>query len=467
LVEQTIKKRHHVQHISTSISPKEDNYFMALNIENRFDNARATIYCCQWNTLDSTLISTILTNLIELESFSWISQCDKAIKIQKSNYNQNNTLELDYTFTESAAAAKSDIAVDILSSKRRYKNHNRWHSGSWDPQFQDTTAASHQTLRKNKFLSSSSLFSTSTSSTSSPKLNPTRVMSSYPDKQPWLIQNSSNKEDELDEDDDEQMMTKSLKDELRIEVDHIPKLIISLPDNSKWSNKFAQLCVRCYKRPNNSTKSGYVIQILHPFRLLQYFKQDVGLGEEETMKLDDDDEEDSTIRVNLIMKISPDNRFIVNDNEWPIRTWNISEEDDEKSSSSSNNSSGDDGENDDIFVDGMENIDTHITPPPLNNSTLPLPPKLRLVPDQSYQSLGDTEKQGSTAVIDKVQDRNQTVTKETFDQTEPVSPQQQQQQPSLIAPEQKVKEFTAPGQQQTLNQKDPPQKITATKKVKE
>jgi hypothetical protein len=51
-----------------------------------------------------------------------------------------------------------------------------------------------------------------------------------------------------------------------------------------------------------------------------------------------------------------------------------------------------------------------------------------------------------------------------------LSPQQQQQQPqqlSLIAPEQKVKEFTAPGQQQTLNQKDPPQKITATKKVKE
>jgi hypothetical protein len=71
------------------------------------------------------------------------------------------------------------------------------------------------------------------------------------------------------------------------------------------------------------------------------------------MKLDDDDEEDSTIRVNLIMKILPDNRVIVNDNEWPIRTWNISEEKDEKSSSSSNNSSDDDGENDDIFVDGM------------------------------------------------------------------------------------------------------------------
>lgn len=337
LVEQTVKKRHHVQYISTSID--DNNYFMCIFIENRFDNARATIYY-QWNGMNSNLIvSTILSSLIKLKPFPWISQCDKAIKVQKSTY-QNNQFELEYSFTEQNYDNQKIVAVDILDNNKRH-----WHTGSWDQSLEN-----HQTLRKNKFLSSSSLLFSS-----SPKLNATRVMSSYPDKQ----QNWNH------DDEDDEITSKSLKDELRIEVNDIPELIISLPDNSKWSNKFAQLCVRCYKRPSNTNKSAYVIQILHPYKLMQYFEQD--LGQEETMKLDD---EENIIKVNLVLKTSPNQKFIVNDNEWPVRSWNLSTHEDTSCSASD--------EEDDIFVDGMENIDSAVVEPIINPPT-----KLQLTPRTS------------------------------------------------------------------------------------
>lgn len=335
LVEQTLKKRHHVQYISTSIH--DTNYFMCVNIENRFDNARATIYY-QWNGI-SPILTTILLGLINLKPFPYISQCDKAIKVQSSTYGDNQ-FKLEYTFTEQSYDSQQIIAVDILDNK------HHWHSRSWDQSLEN-----HHTLRKNKFLSSSSLLFSS-----SPKLNPTRVMSSYPDKQQHIVPWN-------DDDEEDEITSKSLKDELRIEVNDVPELIISLPDNSEWSNKFAQLCVRCYKRPSNNNKSGYVIQILHPYKLMQYFHQDI--GQEETMKLDDEE-----IQVRLVLKPSPNQRFIVNDNEWPIRSWNLSAHEDTSCSASD--------EEDDIFVDGMENIDSAVVEPIITPPT-----KLQLTPQNS------------------------------------------------------------------------------------
>lgn len=441
MVEQTIKKRHHVEYISTPVPTsstsaavtESNQHFMVIEVENRFGNARATIYLGGWNKNEEqveTLISNLLMDLIEVKPFPWISQCDKAIQIQKSIYSQD-ILDLEYTFTEDHEKDDS-AAVEINNKKTRAYHHHRWHSGSWDQQADNT-----QTLRKNKFLSSSSLLFSG--SNTSPKLTPSRVMSSYPDKQQnsWLS-NRSDLDMEEEEDEQEMMMTKSLKDELRIEVDYIPKLIISLPEYIQWSNKFAQLCVRCYRRPATTTKrSSYVIQVLHPYKLLQYFKQQDNNDIEETMKLDDEEEEASTIKVNLILKVSPDdNQFIVNDNEWPVRLWNLSEEDD-KSSSSSSSGGEEEEENEDIFVDGMENIDTIATP-----TTNILPPPL--LSNQS-SSFDNTEKQGPSVINKEVLPT--TTKKIQQNQAETFLPLQS---PDSVAADQKV---VSKEQRQTLNQK--------------
>ncbi|KAI7889902.1 uncharacterized protein EV154DRAFT_268848 [Mucor mucedo] len=333
-VEQTIKKRHHVQYISTSIN--DSDYFMCIHFENRFDHARATVY--YQHNISHSIATTLLSGLVQLKPFPYISQCDKAIKIQTSSYT-NNQFELEYTFTEQNYDNGQIVAVDILDNKRHH-----WHSRSWDQSLEN-----HQTLRKNKFLSSSSLLFPS-----SPKLNRTRVMSSYPDKQPFW-----NDDEEEEGDEDLKVTSQSLKDELRIEVNDVPELTISLPDNHEWSDKFAQLCVRCYKRP---MAAGYVIQILHPYKLMQYFHEE----QEETMKLDEQED----IRVRVVLKPSSQHKFIVNDNEWPVRSWNLSTHEDRSCSASD--------EEDDIFVDGMENMDSAVVEPIITP-----PPKLQFSPQSS------------------------------------------------------------------------------------
>lgn len=312
---------------------------MCIHFENRFDHARATVFYQQ--NISHSIATTLLSALVQLKPFPYISQCDKAIKVQASSYTKNQ-FELEYTFTEQNYDNGQIVAVDILDNKRHH-----WHSRSWDQSLEN-----HQTLRKNKFLSSSSLLFSS-----SPKLNRTRLMSSYPEKQPMIPWN----DDEDEEDESLEVTSQSLKDELRIEVNDVPELTISLPDNNEWSDKFAQLCVRCYKRP---MAGGYVIQILHPYKLMQYFHE----GQEETMKLDEEEE----IRVRVVLKPSPHHKFIVNDNEWPVRSWNLSTHEDNSCSASD--------EEDDIFVDGMENMDSAVVEPIITS-----PPKLQFSPQSSNE----------------------------------------------------------------------------------
>lgn len=333
LVEQTIKRKHHIQHISTSVND-DDNYLLCIHIENRFDSARATVYY-QWNkAFSTTLISTSLSKLIHLKPFPWVSQCDKAIQILRSVYIGENEFELEYTFTEQNS--KNDVAMDILSNKGYHHHHKRWPSGSWDQQQRQQQQQPDQTLRKNNFLSSSSLIFSA-----SPKLSATRVMSSYPDKGPAGILSFATNEINNE---DSSVSTDKNKEELRIEVDYIPKLNIKLMGNEAWSNKFTHLCVRCYKKPT----SGYIIQILHPHNLMQYFEEEI--GEEETMKLDDEEKE--AIQVHIQLGTSPENHLLVNNNEWPVRSWNLSGNGEASSSTSEEENE----EDEDIFVDGMENI---------------------------------------------------------------------------------------------------------------
>lgn len=301
---------------------------MCILIENRFDHARATIYYHQ----DKEMAVNLISNLLSLKPFPYISQCDKAIQIQQLNYKEKE-FDLTYLFTEQNYNCQ-ELPRDILD-----------HHQSWD---------NHQTLRKNKFLSSSSLLFSS-----SPNLN-TKIMSSYPEKHSFLPSSS-------DDDDDDDVTSTSLTDELRIELDHIPQLSISLLDNAHWSNKFAQLCVRCYKKPNK-----FILQILHPYNLMQYFNDD--------MKLDDGE---NSMQVHLVLKVSQHQKFIVNDNEWPIRSWRSKHEDTSCSASE---------QEDDIFVDGMENIIDHVPSDqtidilPIQ-STPPLPQQQQLSQAQPVQIL--------------------------------------------------------------------------------
>lgn len=332
---------------------------MAIEIENLFDaikttTARATIYL-QWIKPTLATPSFTLTGLIQLEPYPWISQCDALITIQKLEYDNDGECRIDYIYQQQDISQLPQAAVDI---HQKINHHNRWHSGSWDQQPQQ-----QQTVRKNKFLTSSSLLFTSSSANSSPQLHPIAANSSYPDKQhsnmmPWLIGG--------DDDEDQHATTYKLdKDELRIQVADIPQITITLPERLEWSDKFAQLCVRCYRRNQTSRQQNgsYVIQILHPQKMMQYF-----IEEEESMRLDDDEDIDP-ILVNVVISKSNNQKFIVNENEWPIRSWTFTSDDD-----------GDDDEyqekeeeEDDIFVDGMEELiqETNVTNDMQNISSLP------------------------------------------------------------------------------------------------
>ncbi|KAI7898276.1 uncharacterized protein BX663DRAFT_564806 [Cokeromyces recurvatus] len=103
----------------------------------------------------------------------------------------------------------------------------------------------------------------------------------------------------------------------------IPDITISIINKSQWSDKLAQLCVHLYSKQDN-----YLIEVAHPHNLLQHF------------------DNDQSIQIQLIIKKSLNNTFIVNGKEWPVMIMNKGEEED--------------GESDDIFVDGIEENDTDI-----------------------------------------------------------------------------------------------------------
>lgn len=270
-------------------------------IEMKEDYARATVYY-QWEkstsvTYTTSSLSTLLSNLIKVQPFPYISQCHKSISIQHVQYeNSNLDIEYLYQFNEDPSLLPAP-AVDIHQKMNRSQ---RWHSGSWDQQ-QDRSS---QTLRKNKFMTSSLLF-TSSSANSSPQLNPTT--SSYPSHKmvPW-----ANEEDEEDH-------LIQPKDELTIHTPYIPNLIISLPDkNEQFLQSFTQLCVNCYQHQNI-----YIIQIMHPQKFIQY------LNQEPTETLDD--EQDKPIKVKLSITKSSDEVCRVNQTEWPIKPWKSEEEEEE------------------------------------------------------------------------------------------------------------------------------------------
>ncbi|KAI8646295.1 hypothetical protein BD408DRAFT_410519 [Parasitella parasitica] len=344
-LEQTTCTKQTVQFIAASSTLE---FYFAIEInENRFDAnattaARATIYL-QWMKPTLSTPSATLTRLIQLEPYPWISQCDQAIAVRKLEYDKDGRCRIDYVYQQKLEEMGQlpHAAVDI---RQKINHPSRWHSGSWDQQ--------QQTVRKNKFLTSSSLLFGSSSANSSPQLRPITANSSYPDKQhsnsmmmmmPWLVA-------EDDEEDRRASSTASAyrldKDELRIQVAYIPHITITLPERLRWSDKFAQLCVRCYRRQPHES---YVIQILHPQKMIQYFIEEEE-EEEESMRLDDDED---PMPVSVTISKSNSQKFIVNKNEWPIRPWAFSSDEDEDDDDGHQD---DKKQEDDIFVDGMEEL---------------------------------------------------------------------------------------------------------------
>ncbi|KAK4513276.1 uncharacterized protein ATC70_011844 [Mucor velutinosus] len=346
------------------------DFFWAIEIEHRYDSdtttaARATMYL-QW--IKPTLVTPLVTlnRLIQLDSFPWISQCDQAITVKKLDYDKTNNSNccIEYIYQQQQADLTSlpqaVTAVDI----HQKMNHptSKWrHSGSWDPQQQQQQQQQQQTVRKNKFLGSSSLIFTSSSSvTSSPQLHPMTGNFSYPDKQhhymmPWL---TADGDDEMDSDENQQKLYTLDRDELRVQVAYIPQITLALPEKLEWSDKFAQLCVRCYRRPasrlhqqQEQQNDSYVIQILHPQHMMQYFVE----KEEESMRLDDE-EEDDPLLVSVTISRSDSQKFCVNQNEWPIRSWALSSEEEDIDDEEEEEEDDDDDDDDDIFVDGMEEL---------------------------------------------------------------------------------------------------------------
>ncbi|CEP18581.1 hypothetical protein [Parasitella parasitica] len=397
-LEQTACSRQAVQFIAASSTL---DFFFAVEIKDASatTTARATVYL-QWPRPTLSTPSATLARLIQLKPYPWIKQCDETIDVKKLEYDTDEKCRIDYIYhnQQQALQAMSPLphaAVDIR--RQNINSPSRWHSGSWDQQ--------QQTVRKNKFLTSSSLMFSSPSANSSPQLRPMAANSSYPDKQhsnsvmaSWLA---------AEEDEEDRRASNSVsasnkfdKDELRIQVAYIPQITITLPERLASSDKFAQLCVRCYHRQHQ--RESYVIQILHPQKIMQYFTE----VEEASMRLDDDDDDKGPLSVSVTISKSNSKKFMVNKNEWPIRSWtscSSDDDDDEKDNE-------DKKEEDDIFVDGMEEL-------------APESSTIAYIPTKSSASLIQTNT--SDPVMSKEEaalPETHPLTKNAVDETQPADP---------------------------------------------
>ncbi|KAG1357802.1 hypothetical protein G6F62_001278 [Rhizopus arrhizus] len=302
-------------------------------------------------------MTTLADDLIRLNSLPFVSLCDD-MNIISVEYNDFNTCEIDYQYTKTIQRSTSIITSPPVSIKS-----HQWHSGSWN---QDQSFLS--ATRTTRFLSSPSLFS-------APQF---RSSASYPDRSfaspHW---DTLHQEEEIEK-----------SRELRIKTMDFSNLKISLPKHEAWSDKFIQRCVQCSR-----VKNGCIIHILHPPQLMQYLEEN---------------NPEETLQVKIVLTRSDRDGFTVNDTDWPMQILNYDSQSDEDSSMNDSGSEKDPDE-EDIFVDGMEeleetNYDTEICNQPLLNPTssrLTLPAKdlslpLSTAPDHSTPSiptLNETGKQ--------------------------------------------------------------------------
>jgi hypothetical protein len=326
-VEKVTKRNDSVQLVSVSVSCN-DPYFMIFNLS----STRASIYY-QWSksgsiTYTGSILSKALKELIDLKPFCWPSHYD--LNTIQCTYKHSSQDELEINYVYHQQDTSTSAAVDI------HQNYQpRRHSGSWDHD------RYNQTVRKNKFLSSSLVFTTT-----SPQLRPTSTSrASFPDSRQMMISWTT---DDEEEDLDSTHRLNHHKDTLRLEVKDKFNLIISLPQNQSWSDRFAQLCVSCYRRMSDN---DYVIQIVHPQKLIRYLQDDL---QDEGKQLDD--ELSGSIHVSLSLKRSDNGQCMVNNREWPIRAWTMSSDEEEEDDDDDEEEADVAQDEQDIFVDGMEEL---------------------------------------------------------------------------------------------------------------
>jgi hypothetical protein len=350
-VEKITRKEGHVSYIATSFSQtnqKAKNYLLACDISIHFGVTRLTFfYQSEKNILNMnvpTILSSTVTDFINLELFAWISYCDKEIDI-KNFVLKDKKLELCYGFSSNH---KNNVTTQpLLIQPTSNLNIRRPRSGSWGI---DLNAKSDSTLQKNKFPSTSILLSSST-----PQVIPT---SSYTEGQ--LDKCPSNEQRTNDTANEESEATESI---ITIEAQSQPSISIDLPDHKEWISKFAQLCVRLYQKSNGL----YIIKMIHPSTLLEYLTND-------NIQM-----EDNIIRVKMEIKESILGTCCVNENNWPITSWNpqtVTNPIDDPSTSETD-------DNDDIFVNQMEELGTES--PIIKSQPIKSPTSLSLTPIENRQ----------------------------------------------------------------------------------
>ncbi|OBZ84801.1 hypothetical protein A0J61_07148 [Choanephora cucurbitarum] len=315
-VERVTQKRCQVRYVST-IADHSQSYYFGLQVDL---NQHTVVSYLRWDSVVlnasdvSHMLLSFFNHLTNPPISAWISQCDESIVIQHQSY-QEESYTIDYIYQLN----QTKLSTNALEIHRKINQHHRWHSGSWD----------QQTLRRTNFLSSSLLLN---SASSSPQIHPV-ARSSYPDNRqmfPWATN---------DDDDDEVYLSQLDSDELCIQMIDKPDVSLLVIDKPTWSEKFSQQCVQLYDQGSK----GYMLQIIHPRLWMQQLKENL----EEIMKLDDEDS--TSIHIQLTLQKSKNSVCTVNGIEWPIKSRTLSSSDEEDN---------DTGQSDqeDIFVDGMEEI---------------------------------------------------------------------------------------------------------------
>ncbi|KAI9272431.1 hypothetical protein BY458DRAFT_508788 [Sporodiniella umbellata] len=312
-VEKILEKKQCLYYLASS---KSQEYFLAFKIQNKFSSTHITVYC-QWEAqIDSMHTNSMLGDLVRLTSLPYVSLYDR-LQIVSLKYKDFYTLEIEYNYTNTDTSTVTNMAHSAASSAVSIKS-NRWHSGSWN---QERSAHA-------KMLSPSpSLYA-----------HQFRPSASCPDNNSLLHSwDSIGKEGKLDG--------------LNVKIAGPTNVHVSLPYHDDWTEKFIQLYVHCYK-----TKSSHILQLSHPKQLIRHLKENAS---------------NDNLSVKVVLEMSQESLLTVNNTAWPVENLCYDSESESINSDDTDNTDSENSkcdsvssekreisnEDEDIFVDGMEELE--------------------------------------------------------------------------------------------------------------
>ncbi|KAF7724071.1 hypothetical protein EC973_001404 [Apophysomyces ossiformis] len=346
LVEKATHKKHSMLYVIVSLSTP---FKMVYDIQqpDPISDARVTLYyqlgCSSLPTHRYSYLVSLVTGPLEvLQLHGVVPFVSHSVRfhIEATEYDKDTrTWELQYTQPQEEPSLASSVGSIHIHQDR--------HLGSWEHHHSTGSLPLASSLRRNSFMASS-LFLPQHG------LQRRNLSMSYPDKEPLSWSDSAVSKLEIEV--DGHTWAEGSIVEVSVDTGH-----------REWTEQYTKSCIQCFRRPQ---ANRYLICVLHPPDIARFLRQ-TNIDD-----LDDihDESYEEAFRVKVILTSKPCDdkgfRFILNGKEWPLHLWiarkliteNGSNDENSSVSSSNddddhNNDEGDhSGVDNDIFVDGMEEI---------------------------------------------------------------------------------------------------------------